>query len=58
MNGRKSKRGMRRQPIIQKKVIRCSLHQKPVFTSEMCSDFVPNKTSEGEHNCKNCHHAF
>jgi len=57
MNRRGNRRNSRVQNIVEKKVIRCTLHQKPVFMNEKCSDFVSRHSSEGEQNCKNCKHS-
>ena len=58
MNGRRNKRVRQGEKKIQKKVVRCKVHQKPVFISETCSDFISKHKSEGENNCNNCANSF
>lgn len=57
MQGRKNNRRIKNLNDAEKKVIRCSLHQKPVFIYETCSNFV-SKIKGDEKNCKNCQHSF
>lgn len=54
MKGRRNNRRMKNQNTIEKKVVRCNLHQKPVFSDETCDNFVSKHINEGENNCKNC----
>ena len=58
MNGRRNKRGRQSDKKIEKKVIRCKVHHKPVFISETCSDFIFKNKNEGENNCNNCNNSF
>jgi hypothetical protein len=58
MKGRRNNRGRQDKKIFEKKVIRCNVHQKPVFISETCTNFMSKHKSEGENNCKNCQNSF
>jgi hypothetical protein len=58
MNGRRSNRGKQNIEHVEKKVIRCKFHQKPVFMNETCSHFLSKHKAEGENECKNCQYAF
>ena len=42
----------------QKKVIRCTALNRPVFEHEVCSQFVSKSSSDNKNNCENCKHAF
>jgi len=56
MNGKRRRR--RVQPdATEKKVIRCTLHLKPVFTTDNCNDFLAKTTTDGANQCKNCQHS-
>ena len=56
MNGKRRRR--RVQPdATEKKVIRCTLHLKPVFTTDTCNDFLAKTTTDGANQCKNCQHS-
>ena len=58
MRGRRNNRRGRNQNIVQKNVIRCNLHQKPVFSNETCEKYNSKHAGEGENTCKTCKHSF
>ena len=58
MNRNKNRRRRHNENKIQKKVIRCSNHNKPVFGHEVCAKFSSKVNSNNQSNCENCKHAF
>lgn len=58
MNGKRNKTRNRFEQSVEKKVIRCEFHQKPVFMNETCSNFLAKSGSGEDHTCKNCQHSF
>lgn len=58
MNGRRNKSRSRDEQKVEKKVIRCEFHHKPVFMNDTCSNFLAKTASGDEHTCKNCQYSF
>lgn len=40
------------------KVIRCTLHTKPVLEHEVCSSFSPQDSSGSRKNCEHCENSL
>ncbi|HDM25488.1 MAG: hypothetical protein DRP55_07095 [Spirochaetes bacterium] len=57
---RNNKKRNQRERQKEKKVIRCSIVNRPVFEYETCPEFKPkpNSVSGAQQNCKNCIHSF
>ena len=41
-----------------RKIVRCSLKNKPVFEYEICNQFISRVNANDQKNCKNCKHAY
>jgi len=54
----KKKRTRNNEQIKQKKVIRCKILNRPVFTNEICNKFSMKSNSNTANTCENCAHAF
>ncbi len=39
-------------------VMRCRVHNKPVFNTDNCSSFVQKTNSDKKSNCVNCKNSF
>lgn len=53
------KRNRRNKEPYQKKIlIRCKLHNKPVFDMDSCTDIKLKSKVDSSGQCKNCQHAY
>ena len=58
MNQNKKRRKRNNEQNKQKKVIRCNILNRPVFTYEICDKFSMKAKSNTANTCENCTHAF
>ena len=58
MNQNKKKRKRNNEQTKQKKVIRCKILNRPVFTYEICDQFSIKVNSNTTNTCESCAHAF
>ena len=58
MNQNRNRRKRNNENKKQKKVIRCTALNRPVFENEVCSQFSLKVNSNNQNNCGNCKHTF
>ena len=53
-----ARRQRRQERVASKKVMRCKLHTRPVFSSETCAKFEKSFSSkDSSSTCENCKHS-
>jgi hypothetical protein len=58
MNQRSKNQRRRNSESIKKIVIRCDMHQRPVYEHEICQHYEIGAGSDHQKNCKTCKHSF
>jgi len=58
MNKKRRNRSNLKYEVISNKIIRCSLHMRPVLQQETCSKFINGQSQETQPICKNCKYSF
>jgi len=56
--GRKNRRRNNMNKQKTSKVIRCTIHTKPVFEHDSCSSHASKQDSDNIKNCMNCKHSL
>jgi len=55
-HNRRKKKNNKKQK--QMRIIRCKIHNRPMFQYEVCTDFSPKNNSNDVKNCENCIQSF